>query len=124
MWVSGKIPVVKDDSNRYFKGFTIDVPHSGIIRIETLSRLYPFFEFKFLIIRRILSSFVSTLLIRFSVLWEKLANVLEFATREHCETKKLLKRLAFVVKSGTKEPFTTNDGILGVFLPKSCYGFL
>ena len=32
-----KIPAVKDDSNRYFKGFAIDLPHSCIMRIETLS---------------------------------------------------------------------------------------
>ena len=34
---------------------------------------------------------------RFYVLQQKLGSVLEFTTREHCEAKKLLKRLAFVL---------------------------
>ena len=45
-----------------------------------------------------------------------LGNVLEFTTREHCEAKKLLKRLAFVVKSETTKSFTIKGGILGIFL--------
>ena len=98
---SGKIPTVKDDSNRYFKGFRIDLPHSSIIRMETLSHPCALFEFKFLIIRSISSSFILKSLICFCVLHEKLGNVLEFTTGEHCEAKKLLKRLAFVARSQT-----------------------
>ena len=64
---SKKIPAVRNDSDRYFKGFTIDLPHSCIIWIETS---YPcaLLGFKFLIIRSILSSFISRSLIRFCVL--------------------------------------------------------
>ena len=70
---SGKIPVVRDDSNRYFKGFTIDLPHSCINQMETLSHPCALLEFKFLILRSISSYFISKSLIRFSVLQEKIS---------------------------------------------------
>ena len=76
--------------------------------METLSHPCALFIFNFLIIRSILSSFVSKSLIRFCVLQEKLGSVCLFVS------KKLLKRLAFVVKSETSKSFTINGGILGV----------
>ena len=60
---SGKIPAVKDDSDRYFEGFAIDLLHSCIMRIETLSHPCALLGFKFLIIRSIPSSFISISLI-------------------------------------------------------------
>ena len=43
---------------------------------------------------------------------------MEFTTGEHCEAKRLLKRLAFVVKFETTMWFTIKGRILGAFFPK------
>ena len=57
--------------------------------METLSHPCALFGFNFLIIGSISSFFISKPFIRFSVLQGKLGSVLEFATGEHCEAKKL-----------------------------------
>ena len=44
---SGKIPAVKDHSNRQFKGFTTDLSRSCIIRMEKLSHPWPFADLRF-----------------------------------------------------------------------------
>ena len=49
----------------------------------------------------------------------KIDKELEFSRRQHYDAKESFKRLAFVLKSETKELFTTNQRILGnLFLPK------
>ena len=55
--------------------------------METLSHPCALFRFKFLIVKSVSSSFISTFF--YSVFEEALGNVLKFTTRDHCETKKL-----------------------------------
>ena len=57
----------KNDSNKYFEGFTTDLPISITIWIETLSHPHALLGFKYLIIRSISSSFISVSLVYFSV---------------------------------------------------------
>lgn len=65
---------VKDDSNRYFKPFAIDLPHSYIMQMEILSHPYALFVSILFIIRSISLFFISKLLIFSWVLQEKLGS--------------------------------------------------
>ena len=48
-----KIMAFKIKSNRYYKGFTLDLPHICILRMEAIYHPYFLFRFKFVIIRSI-----------------------------------------------------------------------
>ena len=113
----GVFPLSKQDWKINFRGLQIEVSHILIIRILIISCPWALFGSRFLIIFRI-SSVEKSIVDRDSCVFlvRVTGSSLLLLTIEHWLAKKLLKILAFSLKSVTNLSWCSSGGMQGIFL--------
>ena len=113
--ISGNLPFLRECSKIIFNGKISDWLQIFIILIDILSQPWALLESNVFIIANISFSVTWKDLILLPVLYEKDSKQLALSIGVYIETKKLLKKFAFLQKSETNLQSTRRGGITGSF---------